>query len=66
MKKQLSDGDKIDLILKTMSEAAKAMENRQKEAKGLTSNQTHQEQMIREQGREEFYTFDHDYFREHK
>lgn len=60
-KAKVTDGEKIDLILKTMVEGLKRHEEAQKAAKGRNSVQTHQEDLIKETGREEFYTFDHVY-----
>lgn len=57
-KAKVTDGEKIDLILKTMSEGLKRYEKAQKAAKGRSGCQTHQEDLIKETGREEFYTFD--------
>ena len=57
-KAKVTDGEKIDLILKTMSEGLKRYEEAQKAAKGRSGCQTHQEDLIKETGREEFYTFD--------
>ena len=60
-KAKVTDGEKIDLILKTMSEGLRRHEEAQKAAKGIFGCQTHQEDLIKETGREEFYTFDHIY-----
>lgn len=60
-KAKVTDGEKIDLILKTMAEGLRKYEQAQKAAKGRNSVQTHQEDLIKETGREEFYTFDHVY-----
>lgn len=60
-KAKVTEGEKIDLILKTMSEGLRKYEQAQKAAKGRDSVQTHQEDLIKETGREEFYTFDHVY-----
>lgn len=60
-KAKVTDGEKIDLILKTMAEGLKKREQAQQAAKGRNSVQTHQEDLIKETGREEFYMFDHAY-----
>ena len=60
-KAKVTDGEKIDLILKTMSEGFKKYEEAQKAAKGISGCQTHQEDLIKQTGREEFYTFDYVY-----
>lgn len=60
-KAKVTDGEKIDLILKTMSEGLRKYEQAQQAAKGRNVLQTHQEDLIKETGREEFYTFDHVY-----
>lgn len=60
-KAKVTDGEKIDLILKTMAEGLKKREQAQQAAKGRNSVQTHQEDLIKETGREEFYTFNHVY-----
>ena len=60
-KAKVTDGEKIDLILKTMSEGLKRYEEAQKAAKGISGCQTHQEDLIKQTGREEFYTFDYVY-----
>ena len=60
-KAKVTEGEKIDLILKTMSEGLKRHEEAQKAAKGRDSVQTHQEDLIKQTGREEFYTFDYVY-----
>lgn len=60
-KAKVTDGEKIDLILKTMSEGLRKYEQAQKAAKGRDSVQTHQEDLIKQTGREEFYTFDFAY-----
>ena len=58
-KAKVTDGEKIDLILKNMSEGLKRYEEAQKAAKGVSGCQTHQEDLIKQTGREEFYTFDY-------
>lgn len=58
-KAKVTEGEKIDLILKTMSEGLKRYEEAQKAAKGVSGCQTHQEDLIKQTGREEFYTFDY-------
>ena len=58
-KAKVTDGEKIDLILKTMSEGLRKYEEAQKAAKGRDTVQTHQEDLIKQTGREEFYTFDY-------
>ena len=58
-KAKVTDGEKIDLILKTMSEGLKRYGEAQKAAKGVSGCQTHQEDLIKQTGREEFYTFDY-------
>ena len=60
-KAKVTEGEKIDLILKTMAEGLKRHEEAQKAAKGRDSVQTHQEDLIKQTGREEFYTFDFAY-----
>ncbi len=60
-KAKVTEGEKIDLILKTMAEGLKRHEEAQKAAKGRDSIQTHQEDLIKQTGREEFYTFDFAY-----
>ena len=60
-KAKVTEGEKIDLILKTMSEGLKRHEEAQKAAKGRDTVQTHQEDLIKQTGREEFYTFDFAY-----
>jgi hypothetical protein len=60
-KAKVTDGEKIDLILKTMSEGLRKHEQAQQAAKGRNSVQTHQEDLMKETGREEFYTFDFAY-----
>lgn len=60
-KAKVTDGEKIDLILKTMSEGLRRHEEAQKAAKGRNVLQTHQEDLIKETGREEFYMFNHVY-----
>ena len=57
-KAKVTEGEKIDLILKTMSEGLRKYEEAQKAAKGRDTVQTHQEDLIKQTGREEFYTFD--------
>ena len=58
-KAKVTEGEKIDLILKTMSEGLRKYEEAQKAAKGVSGCQTHQEDLIKQTGREEFYTFDY-------
>ena len=58
-KAKVTEGEKIDLILKTMSEGLRKYEEAQKAAKGRDTVQTHQEDLIKQTGREEFYTFDY-------
>lgn len=57
-KAKVMNGEKIDLILKTMSEGLRKYEQAQKAAKNQDSAQTHQEDLIKQIGREKFYTFD--------
>ena len=45
-KAKVTDGEKIDLILKTMAEGLKRHEEAQKAAKGRDSVQTHQAELI--------------------
>lgn len=60
-KAKVTEGEKIDLILKTMAEGLKRHEEAQNAAKGRDTVQTHQEDLIKQTGREEFYTFDFAY-----
>ena len=57
-KAKVTEGEKIDLILKTMAEGLKKREQAQQAAKGRNTLQTHQEDLIKQTGRTEFYTFD--------
>lgn len=54
-KAKVINGEKIDLILKTMSEGLRKYEQAKKAAKDQDSVQTHQEDLIKQIGREKFY-----------
>lgn len=57
-KAKVTDGEKIDLILKTMAEGLRRHEEAQQAAKGISGCHTHQEDLIKQTGRTKFYTFD--------
>jgi hypothetical protein len=46
-KAKVTEGEKIDLILKTMSEGLKRHEEAQKAAKGRDTVQTHQAELVK-------------------